>query len=173
MQPLFPELPHQVREITAKVDEIDQVIAELLSIAPQEIYCFRGDLGAGKTTLTKGFLKEIGIAEGVASPTFSLVTPYGLDQTTFFQKPNHKPASKSPKLYHHDWYRIQEAGELFDAGIEEILNEYPSVHVVEWPEVGSFFIRDLIENFQATCLEVQIEHQENQRLYRLIEYNRP
>jgi tRNA A37 threonylcarbamoyladenosine biosynthesis protein TsaE len=62
---------------------------------------------------------------------------------------------------------VKDAGELYDAGIEELLHEYPSKHLVEWPEIGEFFLRDLAENYKAKVLWVNIEHKENSREYRL------
>lgn len=91
-----------------------------------EIIALEGNLGAGKTTLTKCLCAAWGCEQDVSSPTFSLVNEHTL--------PNY-----NGKLYHHDWYRVKDAGELFDAGIEEILHEYPSKHLVEWPEIGEFF----------------------------------
>jgi len=91
-----------------------------------EIIALEGNLGAGKTTLSKAICVAWGCNEDVSSPTFALVNEYVIPQF-------------EGKLYHHDWYRVKEAGELFDAGIEEILHEYPSKHLVEWPEIGEFF----------------------------------
>ncbi|MEY4192206.1 MAG: hypothetical protein RJA00_437 [Bacteroidota bacterium] len=119
-----------------------------------EIIALEGNLGAGKTTLTKCLCAAWGCEQDVSSPTFSLVNEHTL--------PNY-----NGKLYHHDWYRVKDAGELFDAGIEEILHEYPSKHLVEWPEIGEFFLRDLAENYKAKVLWVNIEHKENTREYRL------
>jgi tRNA threonylcarbamoyladenosine biosynthesis protein TsaE len=142
--------------ILAQIGELSQVLLRIEAMGPQEFYVLRGEVGAGKTTLSKQLLASWGIADAVMSPTFSLVNPYTLPNGT--------------KLYHHDWYRIKEAGELFDAGIEEILNEFPSVHLIEWPEIGDFLLRDLLVNFQAKILEIQIEHQDNHRQYRLLQY---
>lgn len=119
-----------------------------------EIIALEGNLGAGKTTLSKALCAAWGCDQDVSSPTFALVNEYTLPHF-------------SGKLYHHDWYRVKEAGELFDAGIEEILHEYPSKHLVEWPEIGEFFLRDLAENYKAKVLWVNIEHSENTREYRL------
>ena len=119
-----------------------------------EIIALEGNLGAGKTTLTKAICTAWGCEQSVNSPTFALVNEYNL--------PNF-----NGKLYHHDWYRVKDAGELYDAGIEEILHEYPSKHLIEWPEMGDFFLRDLAENYKAKVLWVNIEHQDNSREYRL------
>ncbi|MFN5889729.1 MAG: tRNA (adenosine(37)-N6)-threonylcarbamoyltransferase complex ATPase subunit type 1 TsaE [Bacteroidota bacterium] len=156
---MLPLLEHSFSEETihAQIGELSQVLLCIEAMGAQEFYVLRGEVGAGKTTLSQQLLASWGIADAVMSPTFSLVNSYTLPNGT--------------KLYHHDWYRINEAGELFDAGIEEILNEFPSVHLIEWPEIGDFLLRDLLVNFNAKVLEIQIEHQDNQRKYRLLQYH--
>ncbi len=119
-----------------------------------EIIALLGELGSGKTTLVKALFKTWGFTEIVNSPTFGLVNEYRL--------PNFKG-----KLYHHDWYRINEAGELYDAGIEDILHEYPSKQVIEWPEIGDFLLRDLAENYKAKVMWVHIKHIQDMREYTL------
>lgn len=119
-----------------------------------EIIALEGDLGAGKTTLVKALVKALGCIAEVTSPTFSLVNEYPLPHF-------------EGKMYHHDWYRLKEAGELYDAGIEEILHEHPSKHLIEWPELGDFLLRDLAENYKAKVLWVNIQHAEKEREYRL------
>jgi tRNA threonylcarbamoyladenosine biosynthesis protein TsaE len=119
-----------------------------------DLIALEGNLGAGKTTLSKLLCAAWGCRNEVSSPTFALVNEYEL-------------LDFKGKLYHHDWYRVKEAGELYDAGIEEILHEYPSKHLIEWPEIGDFLLSDLAENYKAKVLWVNIEHKENSREYRL------
>lgn len=119
-----------------------------------EIIALVGELGSGKTTLAKALFKTWGSTETVNSPTFGLVNEYSL--------PNFKGI-----LYHHDWYRVNEAGELYDAGIEDILHEYPSKQVIEWPEIGDFLLRDLADNYKAKVMWVHIKHIHDMREYRL------
>ncbi len=139
-----------------EISNIQALVEKITSLESQEFYLLRGEVGAGKTTLSQALITAWGITDDVTSPTFSIVNPYTLPNGT--------------KLYHHDWYRLKEAGELFDAGIEEILNEYPSQHLIEWPEIGDFLLRDLLENFKAKILEIQIIHRGNQRQYQLLRY---
>ena len=77
-----------------------------------------GDLGTGKTALTRACLRALGYAGKVKSPTYTLVEPYMV--------------SKLP-LYHFDFYRLQEPREWLDAGFREYFNA-ASVCLVEWPE---------------------------------------
>ena len=78
-----------------------------------------GDLGAGKTTLTKGIVSGLGAAneDDVTSPTFTLVHVYG------------KPA----KVYHADLYRIESFHDFETLGMEDMFTA-PSVAILEWSE---------------------------------------
>ena len=78
-----------------------------------------GNLGAGKTTFTKGMVEALGVglAHEVSSPTFTLIHEYG----------------DPPKLYHIDLYRLEEAREVASLGLEEIFDRNAIV-VIEWGE---------------------------------------
>lgn len=78
-----------------------------------------GELGAGKTTLTKGIVTGLGAAreEGVTSPTFTLV---------------HKYQGRT-RVYHVDLYRISGFHDLETLGLEDIFSEH-AVVIVEWPD---------------------------------------
>ena len=80
----------------------------------------RGDLGAGKTTLVRGFLSELGHLGRVPSPTYTLIEPYSL---------------AGYAVYHIDLYRIRSPGELRDLGLGELLED-GAVALIEWPQHG-------------------------------------
>lgn len=77
-----------------------------------------GDLGAGKTTFTQGFLKALGVKENITSPTFTLLNEY---QTQF-------------PIYHFDMYRIEDPSETQQLGFDEYfdLNTLNGITLVEW-----------------------------------------
>jgi len=88
------------------------------ALAPGHKIYISGELGAGKTTLVRGLLRELGYRGRVKSPTFSLVELYRVS---------------SLDLYHFDFYRFSDPKEWVDAGFREQFGG-AGICLVEWPE---------------------------------------
>ena len=90
-----------------------------------------GDLGVGKTTLTRHILRSLGHVGKVKSPTYGLCEPY---QLNINEKNNVNAINKIILPFHHfDLYRMSYAKEWMDAGFREVFSE-PGICMVEWPE---------------------------------------
>ena len=88
------------------------------ALAPGAVIAFTGGLGAGKTAFPRGLARGLGIADRVASPTFTIVNEY--------------EGGRLP-LFHFDMYRLGSSDELFDIGWEDYLAR-GGVCAVEWSE---------------------------------------
>ena len=84
-----------------------------------------GNLGSGKTTWTRGFLRGLGFTGKVKSPTFSLIEPYIIN---------------NQKIHHFDLYRLKDPRELEFLGANDYFNEPNSLCIIEWPEYGGEFL---------------------------------
>ena len=101
-----------------------------------------GDLGAGKTTLTRYWLQALGHEGAVKSPTYTLVEPYHIEQDHGSIKP----------VYHADLYRLQDPEELSFIGFDEYLDEPESLVIIEWASRAEHYLPSpvlLIEMTQA------------------------
>lgn len=108
--------------ITHSAEETTQWGREFAKrLQPPVLVLLTGDLGSGKTTLTKGIVAGLGAAteDEVTSPTFTLVHVYG--------------AADAAKVYHADLYRIENFHDFETLGLEDVFGK-PAVVILEWSE---------------------------------------
>jgi tRNA threonylcarbamoyladenosine biosynthesis protein TsaE len=101
----------------------------------RNIICLQGEIGAGKTTLTKQIVKKIIGNDTAISPTFSILNIYT------YGKEN---------IYHLDLYRLNNKKEFFDLGLYEYLVD--NKILIEWPEL----ILDYLENYEFYLVKISI-----------------
>lgn len=122
-------------EFLSKSDFDTRKIAEEFAkkLKPGSVVCLTGDLGAGKTTFTKGIAKALGVPYEPVSPTFNLVNAYD--------------GEKMP-LYHFDLYRLERTDDLYSIDFDDYLFSN-GVCVIEWPEIAY----PLLQKFHKVNLE--------------------
>lgn len=117
------------------INNLPQVAEKICSYYPsQKIFCFVGEMGAGKTTLIKEICKFFGVLENSSSPTYSIVNEYLNNQ--------------GKTVYHFDLFRIKNSKELFDIGFEEYLFS-GNICLIEWPQIAI----NLLDNYLEISLE--------------------
>lgn len=100
-----------------QVEKAATILANIFKT--HKIIAFKGEMGAGKTTLIIALCKFLGIKDTVSSPTFSIINEYTLPDNNI--------------LYHMDLYRLKSAEEAVGAGVEDAL--YSGAYcMVEWPQ---------------------------------------
>lgn len=114
---------------------------------PGTIIAMTGDLGTGKTTLTKAIARGLAIEETITSPTFNIVKEY---------------YSGRLPLYHFDVYRIGDSEEMYELGYEEYFFGQ-GVCVIEWADI----IEDIIPD-DAMRINIQYGEKEGERIYKCI-----
>lgn len=110
-----------------KLEDWENVVAEISPQLKHSVLTLKGNLGAGKTTFTQYLLKKLGSEDEVNSPTYSIVNEYD---------------TPKGKVFHFDLYRLKNLDEVYDIGIEEYL-ESAYLSIIEWPEIYSEDLQNL------------------------------
>ncbi len=112
--------------ISYRLDQIQDAAGQLIAYAGNEkIWVFQGQMGAGKTTLIKALSKEMNVLDQVSSPTFGIVNEY--------------ETKGGKRIFHFDFYRLDDPNEALDIGIEEYF--YSGEYCwIEWAEKIAYFI---------------------------------
>jgi tRNA threonylcarbamoyladenosine biosynthesis protein TsaE len=124
---------------------------------PGDIVAFYGDLGAGKTEFIKGVCQGMNVDEIVSSPTYTIVNQYvGEDR-------NERPID----IYHVDLYRIENAKELIEVGLADLLADTGSIKLIEWAENADSILPPLRYDIYFVTLDdensrrIEIVHRDN------------
>lgn len=147
MLKLISNSPLQTKEIAK------EFAAELIKIKGNKsavVVSLRGDLGTGKSTLTRQVLKELGVRQKIVSPTFTLMRKYKLSSRNF------------TAAYHLDCYRLKATSEIDHLGLRDILKNPQFIVFIEWPEMIS-------RALPKDKINISIKHgkNENQRIWEI------
>lgn len=109
-----------------------------------DVILLYGELGAGKTTLTRGIAAGLGIKKNIVSPTFGLMKVYNIKRLK---------DCKIKILAHIDTYRLKNEKQLYEIGVEDYIGDPETVCVIEWPEKAS----GLLEGKRVKRVSIEVE----------------
>lgn len=109
----------------SNLQDTDTLVQAMLSLFEHhQVFCFHGELGAGKTTYIKRLSEALGVEDAMSSPSFAIVNEY---------------RAADMRICHFDLYRLKTPDELLDIGWEDYL-ESADLLFIEWPEQGGAYI---------------------------------
>ena len=113
-----------------------------------DVVVLTGELGAGKTKFTEGFLKYFGLDKEISSPTFNIVNEYKKDDIN---------------IYHFDVYRLEDVSEFYAIGGEEYFSS--GICIIEWGEL-------IEEALPKNCIRIYFKKDENDENVRYLTINK-
>ena len=123
-----------------EIEELEPVADEIIQLANEySIFCFYGDLGAGKTTLIKLICEKLNVVDTISSPTYPIINEYNTIDSRI--------------IYHIDLYRLKSIEEALNIGIEEYLYS-GNLCFIEWPDNFKSILPTTHFNVKITKFEV-------------------
>jgi tRNA threonylcarbamoyladenosine biosynthesis protein TsaE len=127
------------------LEQTDQIATQLVqNYAAHPVWVFQAPMGAGKTTLIAAIGRAMGIQQGMSSPTFSIMNEYEV---------------QGKLIYHMDWYRLENAAEARQAGVEAAMEE-ADLSLVEWPEKAPNLVPE-----HAVVFIIELIDPDHRRIY--------
>lgn len=134
--------------VTNSEQETKNIARKIASkVGKDAVIVLTGELGAGKTKFTEGFLSYFGLENEISSPTFTIVNEYQNEKAT---------------IYHFDVYRLSDIDEFYAMGGEEYFTK--GICIIEWGEI----IEDILPK---DCIKIEIKKDPNDTNKRIIEIN--
>ena len=136
-----------MREVLIRNEEDTRAFGHQLAekLQPNTVIALIGDLGTGKTTLSRYIAEGLGVKETITSPTFTVVLEYH--------------SGRLP-LYHFDVYRVNDPDDLFEIGAEEYFYK-GGVSIVEWADQVAEILPD-----DTLCIFILYGEKEGERIYK-------
>lgn len=106
------------------LESLPEAAKQFASLMPgHNIFAFRGNMGAGKTTFISALARELGVDDDLAvnSPSFSIINEY-------------RSSTTGALIYHFDLYRLESIEEALDIGIEDYFDS-GAICLIEWPDI--------------------------------------
>ena len=139
------------KKLHFKLENLSEIAQKILNTIQSKTVLFYGEMGTGKTTLISAIVKEMGGADSVSSPTFSIVNEY---------------KTKNDTVFHFDLYRLKNQYEALDMGIEDYLSS-GSWSFIEWPEKITNLLPENVSVLELTLAD------DGGRVLKLSEKKRP